>query len=268
MKKKTLFLIPMLLLLTGCGSEIKNIVQGNVDHSPVWENNFYTNWDSGLNDVEFAKEEERELVDDDDMIFRSYYDDNFKAILGPDYSKYIYYSEYKEDSYGLNNCLSNYSDNFKRNFTSKLFDGKMFCLSRYESVRVQINESGIGINFGCHTSNSNCDYFALQFKSSLDFKQHNPYAHYADIKMKISFYSKKDNKYNKQTLVYTLDNVPTNVENYTLFGFTLANVDMNGVYGCSIEYELLRDEYNENEEEELKHCLLLYELLMPNSIWK
>ena len=271
MKKNKLLLVLMSLLLTGCGSEINNIISGRVDHSTNWNDNYYTKWDSGLNDVEFVSDISREL-DENDQVFRGFEDETFKRQVAPqDYRDYNYYSEDPSDSYGLNKCLSNYNESFKKNFSSKLFDGKMFCLARYEAVRVQIKESGIGINFGCKLSKDNYDYFALQFKSSLDFKQHSPDVHFSSIKLKISFYSEKDGFHNKETLFYTLDNVLSNTEAYIFFGFSLTNIELPNIYGCSIEYELVSDEYNdaiEKEEDKLEHALLLYELLMPNTIWK
>lgn len=176
--------------------------------------------------------------------------------------------------YGDSFKLSSYDSSFKNGYLSKLYDGKMFCLGRHQLARVQIDEGGFGTLFNKQSDDLSNSYFAVNFKASNDFTQKdNPTErHFSDIKIKVSFYCRDDDKYNKVTYTYPLYNVPSNFsdiklyDTYTFFGFKIDTSVVKNLQGYSIEYELLKDDLTTLKG--LDHSLMLYEVLLPYSTWR
>ena len=284
-KLKYLFLAPS-LLITACGYGLREIYPGNVYNSVDYYANFYREWDKDIdyrNDnskVENVTANEYELQNVD-LPFTKFNDDSFLSLENDrddySYSADIYEPENGKKSYGQTFALSKTEPSFKYGYVSKLFDGQMFCNQRYEYARVQIDESGFGMKFNKEISNYS--YFALNFKASLDYRRDgvstNLPAHKSKIKLIINFYCKtSDNSYERKPVSYVIDNVDTNKSeqidggNYVFFGFDLSNIKIDRCAGISIEYKLLEDSYiTAHPDEGWTHCLLLYELFLPNSTW-
>ena len=106
------------LVLTSCGYGLKQIYDGNLYNSPIWENNYYRVYDNGMKEYP----NEYKDITDNDLPFTSFYDDNFK-LEEPNVSISDIYSE-ESNSYGMSNAMRNVDESFKEGYPSKLFDGK------------------------------------------------------------------------------------------------------------------------------------------------
>ena len=285
-KFKFLLLAPT-LLLTGCGYGLKEIYPGTVYISVDYYENFYREWNKEINyhssdsKVENIVEEPYQLDAEKDHVFTKFGEENF-AYNQPDYEKYSYTSDIYEPpegklSYGQTFALNKSETSLKYGYTSKLFNGQMFCNMTYEISRVQIDESGFGMKFNKEIDKYT--YFALNFKASIDYRRDGVStripAHNSKINMLVNFYCKTDNqKFHRIPVTYCIDNIKTNMgdtfdgSNYVFFGFDLSNIKIDRCVGISIEYQLLSDDYiTAHPNEGWTHCLLLYELFLPGSTW-
>lgn len=304
MKKKSLYKGLLLLSvfgLTACGYGLKEVYDGNAYNDPVFENNFYRVWDKDIakGSKKIASSTEIMLDESKDYVFTSYEDANFHY-CEPNYEKYRYSDTVlkEEDnaipSYGPSFKLSNTESSFKHGYLSKLFDGKMFCNGHFQLARVQIDEGGFGHLFEKELNQS--DYFAMNFKSSLDYTTKYRFSpSLSQIKLSVSFYTKNTNAtYNETKVSYVIDDVGTNPSEshshscYTFFGFKFSDrINVERLAGISVSYELLSltatgtwketDEgptqsktFNKDElkSEGIAHSLMLYEVLFPNSTWR
>ena len=290
MKKQFKFLLFVpTLLLSGCGYGLKEIYPGSVYNSVDYYQNFYKEWDQDVNyhstdsKVKNLTEEDRLLDTAKDKVFTKFSDANF-LLNQPDRDKYSYSSDMEDPiesdlvSYGQHFALSKTEQSFKYGYVSKLFNGQMFCNGKYEIARVQIDEKGFGMEFSKELDKYS--YFALNFKASLDYrkdgKNTNIPSHNSSVNLIINFFLKGDDqKYTRLPVKYQIDDVKTNASesitgsNYVFFGFSLENIKIDRCVGVSIEYELLSDEYiDAHPDEGWTHCLLLYELFLPNSTWR
>ena len=288
MKNKFKFLVLLLpaFALTACGYGLKEIYKGSVYNSVYYEENFYRDWDKNIDyrksgsKVENVEESVYQLDEEKDHVFTTYGSSNF-AYLQPDYEKYSYIYDIDEPpsgqlSYGQTFALSKSEQSFRYGYTSKLFNGQMFCNSNFEIARMQIDEGGFGMEFKKEIDKYS--YFGLVFKASLNYRDKdgnntNLPGHNSKINLVINFYCKtSEQKYHRIPVSYQLDDICTNYSEsrsiYTFFGFDLSNIKIDRCSGISIEYQLLEDEYIvDHPNEGWKHCLLLYELFLPNSTW-
>lgn len=286
--------------LTSCGYGLEELYDGDAYNSPIFEKNYYRVWDDELvNNITNPNAEEIELDYEENKVFLSYYGDEHFHILEPkraesntpdennpglltydgiDASVADYY-------YGPNKCLSKIDDSFKYGYISKLFDGQMFCGGKFQLSRVQIDEAGFGKLFEKECVSAK--YFAMNFKASSDYTQKNDNPatnnHRSEINLKIGFYLANNNGFEKKVYTYKLQDiegnlttksVPTNTGDdrepaycsYIFFGFELGStIDISRCRGISVSYELLKDPDKENKG--LDYALMLYEILLPDSIW-
>lgn len=285
-KFKLLSLTPT-LLLTACGYGLKEIYKGSVYNSVDYYENFYREWNQDINyhsdksKVENIDQEVYQLDTVKDHVFTKFGQENF-VYNQPDYDKYSYSADIYEPSdgkisYGQKYALSKTEPSFKYGYVSKLFNGQMFCNGNYEIARLQMDEGGFGMKFSKEINSYS--YFALNFKASLDYRRDGKSTyipgHNSSVNLIINFYCQNDNQKIKRIPVsYVIDEIKTNYSeaydggNYVFFGFDLANIKIDRCVGISIEYELLSNEYKEaHPEDNWTHCLLLYELFLPNSTW-
>ncbi len=291
---KYLSLIP-LVALTSCGYGLEELYHGNAYNSPVFQENYYREWDSDLKN-KITSSSETPLQYDKDKVFLSYYgDEHFHSLEkdradsnddilsgrltydGVDASQANYY-------YGPNKCLSNIDDSFSYGYASKLFDGQMFCNHQFQLARVQIDGQGFGKLFEKECSSAK--YFAMNFKASSDYThEDNPATspHRSEVKLKIGFYIANDRGYEESIYTYNLQDiendlttrsVPTNTSDnrseknpdYLFFGFELGNnIDIKRCRGISVSFDLLKDSDKENKG--LDYALMIYEILLPDSTW-
>ena len=285
-KFKLLLFLPA-LVLTGCGYGLKEIYKGSVYNSPDYYENFYRGWDKNINyhsstsKIENLEEDAYQLDTDKDLVFTTFDSTNF-AINEPEYEKYSYPSDIYEPpegklSYGQTFALSKQESSFRYGYVSKLFNGQTFCNQKYEIARVQIDESGCGMEFSKELDKHS--YFALNLKASLDYRRNgentNIPNHQSSIELLLNFFCKTSSgKYHRVPVKYQINNMPTNASetinctNYIFFGFSLENIKIDRCIGVSIEYKLLEDKYIVSHPDEgWTHCLLLYELFFPHSTW-
>ena len=285
-KSKYLLFVPI-FLLSGCGYGLKEVYPGSVYNSVDYYQNFYREWDKDINyhsdgsKVINVEQNPYQLNTDKDKVFTKFSDTNF-SLNQTDSDRYSYSSDIYEPpegklSYGQTFALSKTVQSFRYGYTSKLFNGQMFCNGNYEIARVQIDENGFGMEFSKELTNYS--YFALNFKASLDYrrdgKSTNIPSHNSSVQLLINFYCKVDNtKYQRIPVTYEIGNVKTNSpetmdgSNYVFFGFSLDNINIERCVGFSIEYKLLEDDYIKmHPDEGWTHCLLLYELFLPGSTW-
>lgn len=170
-KLKYLFLLPMTAVVS-CGYSTSYLVEGDRYNSPIFEKNYYTNWDYELKS---ATKRETIVVGDNKLITGIYYsvfssneieglgtiDPNFFD-KDPDLEEYA--AQYK---------MNSIDDSFNYGYQSKLFDGQMVCGGQngrpeyaYQLGRVQTPESGFSARFS--KESSDLHYVALQFKASCD----------------------------------------------------------------------------------------------------
>ena len=296
MKKSTsklLILIP-LFSITACGYSLREVYSGNAYNDPVFVNNYYKQWDERISDGsdKITKSVSIRLEKEKNHVFTSYKDSNFQY-CEKDYENYQYddaimLDDEEDPAYGDAKKLSRIDDSFRYGYLSKLFDGRMFCNGAYQLARVQIDEKGFGKLLNKELAQT--DFFAMNFKASLDYTVHPFFQTESKIDLHIGFYLKSgDDSYTLKTVSYIIDNVPTNSSDghdenhYTFFGFKLDKeyIDIERCCGISVTYDLLdckgryRDEGSSTVTmtlEQLKsagigHALMLYEILLPNSTW-
>ena len=262
MKNKFVLLIS-LFSLTACGTKIGKLGNTNLDHSSRWMDNYYTHYDYDLMRLE------RDVIELDrvnNLVFTSFTDENFIAQeeRATGENALSYYEDFDNTvGYGPVMKLSHYNDYVREGFTSKLFDGQMFCHGYYEAARIQISEVGFSAEFGKTLVSS--DYLYLQFKSALDFKSQKIEGHYDDITIGITFYSNEKGI----TYTYSLKDVPTNMgESYIFYGFSTKDLDLNNATRFAFYYSLDSDEYAEEKGTTIDHALLLYEFGFKNPVFK
>lgn len=291
---KALLFVPM-MALSACGYSLREIYSGTAYNSTVFDENFYTVWDADLKE-ENNKISSKKSIDLDlekDYVFETFKDPNFEYVEKNHNDNYIYEDEvFMEDdetrkSFGEEMKLSKIDSSFKYGYISKLFDGKMFCDGNYQKARVQINENGFGKMFNKEVKQF--DYFAMNFKSSLDYTVHPFNSTKSNIDLHITFYMKNsDNKLDAVTVNYNIDTVPTNTGDshsescYTFFGFKFdsTRINIERCTGISVTYDLndVTGTYRENGEtktltleqiksEGISHSLMIYEVFLPNSTW-
>lgn len=287
MRKKYLVAPIMVLasiLLSSCSLALDEVYRSDEYNSVIFGENYYRIWDSRIdssNSKNKIKETKEYRLDvNGDLVFETFYEDNdhnkgpSKNLLlasGND----IKNSNYDYTDYAGNNSkpigehlkLSKQDESFKYGVLSKLYDGQLFCNGGFELVRVQIDEGGFGQVFDKQGTDLN--YFALNFKAANDFKQENkPEAHISEIDIKVSFYEKDDDKYIKHTFIHNMDVLSNAGETYYFFGFKI-NSNVKNIQGISVEYNLLSDQYaqDENDPNYLEHALLLYEIFLPGTTW-
>lgn len=287
-----LFLLLPVFSLTACGYSLRELYSGNIYNDPVFENNYYRDWDNSIKEGsgKLVASREYSLSKEVDSVFDSYTSENF-SLVEKEKNKYGYYdtlqaTEGKNPAFGDSFKMSSIDSSFKYGYISKLFDGQMFCNGDHQLARVQIDENGFGKLF--QKELGQFDYFAMNFKASFDFtvKSFNSKSN-SKIKLHVGFYTRNsENKYELTDVTYTLNNVPTNTGDskdrncYIFFGFSLKNIDISRCCGLSVTYDLLDATavYPSNEgdvtlnfeqikSEQIDHSLMLYEVLLPRSTW-
>lgn len=311
MNKKLIFTLVTFssMVLSSCGLELNEVYYGNAYNSPVFEENFYRVWDERIDpnnsNNKIASEKTIALDETQDLVFTSFYqgferDEDFDPnnidpdiMTNPEHNsnlkkvdKNIGKYRYMKDVYGVSEEMNNQTfigddykltkadDSFKNGYLSKLYDGWMFCGGRFQLSRVQIDEGGFGTIFDKQSDDLEDSYFAMNFKASNDYTQEdNPAsAHLSDINIKVSFYCRNDDKYDKVTYTYNLYNLSTNYsdirlyDTYTFFGFKIDSSVIKNLQGYSIEFDVIRDSHS--QEKGLDYSLMLYEVMFPNSTWR
>ena len=285
------YLLPLIACISSCGYDLKEVYRQDAYNSPVFEENYYTNYDSKINpdnennairdvflqeiddsfSVSTTYEEAKANGIDEDMSKDIEYtasDGTTKVYHGLDY---IYDFDEKKD-YGPNKRMNKVDSIFSYGYLSKLYDGQMFCNGYYQLARVQINERGFGVLY--EKEMTSCDYIGISFKASVDYTNpeiHVP-SHTCKFRFYISFYKRDGSKFDVVKTYFDFENVltnhgePANREHYLFYAFKLDQLNLERIAGYSLSYDLIEDEYTTNYG--LQHSLMIYEVLLPNSTWR
>lgn len=289
LRTKIMLLLP-LIGVTACGYGLKDAVYGNRYNSPVFKENYYSNWDAKLKAAKDNNEHVTILDKEENKVFTSYGDHNFVDKVDPGRArslKYFNFSYIDGDYYGNHSRVDLQDETFKYGYISKLFDGRMFCGGKYQLSRVQIDESGFATSFKKEMSASGegVPYFAINFKASSDYTtSENVPSHLSAINFKLTLFTKGNDTISANTYTYQLNEVATNASdycneptidniyelksNYVFYGFSLEGLNFERCVGMAITYDLISDPYSKRSENPLDHSLMLYEVFFENVIWK
>lgn len=302
MKTKKLFILPLVVLLTSCGYDLKEVYAGDAYNNPIFEENYYDIYDYRIdkdnpnNTITSVKEVvPASFFTTYDELAESGLDKYVynKTVNGKESHGFLYDADYKVDTsliadfndpnldpskkgYGPSYKLNRTDNIFSYGYISKLFDGNMFCNSLFQLSRVQLNEKGFGVIFDKEMVN-NAPYLALNFKAAVNEKNGERIGpHLSDIKFTFSFYSKSGSSFSETKFIFDLDDVPTNPlemhdnSAYTFLVLPLAEYNLSRVAGFSMSYELENDTVIDGavDKDAYQYALMLYEIFLPNSSWR
>ena len=294
MNKKVFSIIPLLVLLTACGYDLKELYPGDAYNNPVFEENYYRIYSEQIdknnpnntligdpvvyNPTNYLRTyDELEKSGLDPYVFNDGNKKGFSYILNDkkdpnqvaDFSNPELKDTASSFGYGPSYKMNRTDDIFSYGYLSKLYDGQLFCGGLYQLSRVQIDESGFGVIYNKEMV-SNSKYVAFNFKGILFKEETQIGSHYSDIDLTISLYSRSGSNFKEHQFNFSLDGVPTNVENYTLLTIPLEEYNLSRIAGYSISYKLKNDDFYAaaSDKEGFLHSLMLYEVLFPNSSWR
>ena len=306
MKKLSTFkllLIAPAILTTSCGYGLKEVYSGIPYNSTNYFENYYNVWDKRINPNaegnEFTDIREEHYLDDNDKVFTTTKDANFKY-CEPNWDTYAYTYDKSEPSdtslkaYGPAVCMTKLDDSFKYGVVSKMFDGQMFCNGDFQMSRTQVEpinqggDKGFGILFS--KEGGNATYFMMNLKCSLVHKDNqNLPTYYSDLTIKLGIVLKNDTGYTYVPLKYDIEKVPTNSGDdhaiepyngryslYKCFGFSLENVETERLIGFTLQYQYndiftysssTKQYYPAVFTEDIYHSIMLYEVSFPRTTW-
>ena len=285
MKHKRLLTLLPVIFLTACGIESSNLVEGNRYTSPVFQENFYTHWDNELKNAKKGLEVDVDAIEKFSELHTI--DPNVIEDLTTMKQKYVIADDYGDD-YRMNKV----DDSFNYGYQSKLFDGQVQCLGKYQLARVQIYNTGFSMRFS--KESKGLSYFAMQFKATTDNTvdcypidsnvispvgetpeeqsiHDNKLFHSSTIDLHIGVYVKEGNDIVKHTFSSVVVNENTNRgSSYLFHAFDLKEYNLSRCIGLSVTYDILEDKLvTQNKEKgiNLDYCLFLYEIFLPYTTW-
>lgn len=241
MKNKFIVLSLLAIALCSC-TKTKELYNNHAYNSPVFDENYYTEW-NGVDKINIKDEVSRSISGDVAPIYENVTD---------------------------NSNLGEVDSSFKYGYLSKLYDGRLKCDGYYQLSRVQLNKTGFATFFPKQLKDSFSFGIALRGGSTCE----HPLATNLKFDFHISFYIHNANsdQYNKVT--YNLSNVSVTTDNggstQMISFFNYGEVD--GAVAMSLTFEMkeptrvnLTDDMNDKEKEHV--AIMLYEVLLPESIW-
>ena len=275
--KNKLVLLTSLMMMTSCGYAFNNAIDYKIDHSSVFQDNFYRIWDKRLGTDHLEnKTEVIDIVSSSITYWEKYNDDKFK-IIDVDAASMQFNSggRNKSDTDSIkyfenHRKLSLYDSTFKNGFISKLFDGQVDCYGYYQQARIQIDETGFGYLFKKELSSFTCNeenkYIAFSVKPVIHSIEGNEY--YSEnttgkMNLKIGLIFKNKGQFNRLQFIFPLE---YRVNSIQFIGFSLKGYDLTRLNGISIEYENTENEYL-NEHSDYDAYLFLYEMILQYIDW-
>ena len=166
--------------------------------------------------------------------------------------------------------LCAYNTAFSYGFLSRLYDGRISCGGLYQKSRVQLNKTGFAT------------FFPKQLKEASEFKMalrggttnEKSLRDNLNVDFEISFYIHITNSDEYDKVTYTFDDVKTitdfggdtNVYRFALTESIKDAVAMSIKFNLDDErYPILSDDYTNKEKEHFS--IMLYEILLPDSVW-
>lgn len=281
--KKLYKLIPLLvagIALSACGYSLRELYNGDSYNSPNFLENYYSVKESSFDNAKLSKKTEL----NSNQVFLKFGDEKFKELV-PSYDSYDYKDQKKwlysdKKFYGEEVKMSKFDDTFKYGMISKLFDGQLFCDGDYQLSRMQLNETGFSTKF--KKEGSNFDYFMMNFKGATVLKTPDgckivPESFMMNVNLDLKVYMNSDSGliYEEITcpISFKANNIDTESQ-YFCFGFSMKNdFSFERVVGVSLGYELTSLEMISGSliavDPSLYYTsMFLYEMSMPNSIWR
>ena len=192
----------------------------------------------------------------------------------------------KNIGYGPTKNLTSIDESFSYGFLSRLYDGRVRCDGYYAQSRVQINKTGYSTYFPKELKSAR--YFAVALRGQTSCKGYSN--EIADVDVTLKFYKHNVNEKACEEYVVTSKNVqiPTNTGGYSslmlfyfidVFGLQYQNY-LDGIVAMSMSFSL--NSLSGSDEDKLTYgvpvddmadqnnphfALMLYEVMLPDSIW-
>lgn len=265
MKKRYLILPVLAMVLVGCRKTDESFEHGRYNSS-VFDNNYYTEW-GGVDKVEIG---EISTIHVSNLVYL----DNKE--IPNDHSDY---------GFDVKNLIKE-EDKFSYGYLSKLYDGRLRCDGLTTRSRVQLNKTGYGTFFPKEYRGSQGLAFALRGGTTIAFPSSEARKPYTKIKVDVTmkFYVRVEgtNTYNRVDFVFAdLPISSDNNGNTTYVQMDFTEEVASKIYGAdamSFEFELkdktqysgyeITDDYTSDPNKEKEHfSIMLYEVLLPGSVW-
>lgn len=285
MRKEIFTLLALGALLTSCG-KVSELYGDHAYNSPNFMENYYCET-NGVRELE-KNSETKYSLENGVQYFSS---NSLTYIKDEDKLDYPWANGLEMDKeFGRNKNLSKIDNSFAYGYLSKLYDGRVRCEGKYQLSRVQLDKNGYATYFPKELVEFK--YFALSLRGATDYENssasRSPLAGPVSINLHINFYKHitNSNKYDVVTFDLNDVNIPcdnggdTNLvsfylrEDYKYEGQTLSSIkyDISNSVAMSLTYELnttLPDLSDDVKEEKNHHfAVMLYEVMLPDSIWR
>ena len=259
MKRRYVVFPLLLMLLVGCRKTDESFESGRYNSS-VFDNNYYLEWND-VDKVEIGKSS---------VIPMFSYESTGINNDGKDYG------------FDVKNLIQE-EDKFSYGYLSKLYDGRLRCDGLTTRSRVQLNSSGYGTFFPKEYRGSQSFAFALRGATTINYPSEEARIRSAKINAVFSFYIRQEgtNVYDKVDLVFNNLTISSdNGGNTTYIEAIFDQTIIDSLYGAdamSFTFELLAGQYSDyditddyltDQNKEKEHfCIMLYEVLLPGSVW-
>lgn len=270
--KKIKYIVPLLaIVLVGCRKTDEAFEAGRYNSSK-FDENYYVN-------------EEWETISHDESQFKI---GEIKQIVNP--MKFSIGIPNNGSSYGFEvKNLIEEEDKFSYGYLSKLYDGRLRCDGLTTRSRVQLNKTGYGTFFPKEYRGSESFAFALRGATTIPFPDNDHDAtrkSYTNIRIDATFkfYIRQEgtNVYDEVDFVFNDLKISSDNHGSTTYVEVIFDDEIReALYGAdamSFEYNLsdlsqyngyeITDDYTSDLENAKYHfAIMLYEILLPGSVW-
>ncbi len=241
MKNKIVLLSLVAIALCSC-SKTKELYKEHAYNSPVFDENYYTEM-NGVDSLSISKE--------------------INHVVKP---------RVKDISENItdNTNLGEIDSSFKYGYLSKLYDGRLKCDGYYQLSRVQLNKTGYGTFFPKQLKE--CATFGIAVRGGSTCEV--PLRTELTYDLHISFYIHVSNSEQYEKVNYELSDVKITTDNggSTQMISFFNGGEIDGAVGMSMSFDMkeptrinLTDDMNDKEKEHVS--LMLYEVILSDSIW-
>ena len=260
MKKIYLVLPVLAMVLVGCRKTEESFEAGRYNSSD-FDQNYYVEWNE-VDKVQIGK---------------------VSAIPVQTYESINIINNGKEYGFDVKNLI-NEEDKFSYGYLSKLYDGRLRCDGLTTRSRVQLNKTGYGTFFPKEYRGSESFAFALRGGTTIEYPTEEARIRSVKIDATFKFYIRQEgtNIYDRVDLVFNnLQISSDNGGNTTYIEMPFDESTVAKLYGAdamSFEFSLtdlsqysgyeITDDYTSDPNKQKEHfCVMLYEVLLPGSVW-
>lgn len=293
MNKRIFSILPLIVLLSACGYDLREVYPGDAYNNPIFEKNYYSLYSSQID----KSNPNNTLIGEPDVYYPDDYLTSYEELEQSGLDPYVYDTDdnhgfvYEEDIKGVNDIIADFSsptlkqdahkygygpsykmnrvdDIFSYGYLSKLYDGQLFCHSLYQLSRVQVAEEGFGVIYNKEMVN-NSKYMAFNFKGILYKPSTQIGLHMSNVQLEISLYSRSASNFKETKFVIDLD-VACNSEQYTFLVIPIEQYNLTRIAGYSFAFKFKSDSILDTvtDKENYQYALMLYEVFFPNSSWR